>query len=120
MGRRHAARDGGRVDGLGRERAVGALGEPQDAVVTQVGGHLLRERERRLLARHDGERRLGPVRETRRDQERARGVGDAEGGVLPRVELAPERLEAAGALERERQRIDEHGGPFPSKTRKAA
>ena len=98
-----AARRLGRVARLAAPRVVGALGEAHDALVAQICRYLPRERDGRLLARHHDERRLRPVREPRRHEERPRRRGHAERAVEALVELAPERVEATRFLQGERQ-----------------
>ena len=98
-----AARRLGRVARLAAPRVVGALGEAHDALVAQICRYLPRERDGRLLARHHDERRLRPVREPRRHEERPRRRGHAERAVETLVELAPERVEATRFLQGERQ-----------------
>ena len=92
-----------RVAGLRHEGVVAALGKAHDALVAQVGRQAARERHGRVLARHHDERRLRLVREPRRHEERTRRRGHAQRAVLARVQLAPERVEAARFLQGERQ-----------------
>ena len=87
------------------------FGEAKNAFLAHVRRHVARERHGRVLARHHDERGLGPVRETGGHQERPRRRGHAQRRVLARVELAPERVQAARLLQRERKRIYEHVPP---------
>ena len=99
----HAPRCLGRIARLAAPRVVGALREAHDALVAQIRRHLARERDGCVLTRHHDERRLRPVCEPRRHEERARRRGHAQRTVLPRVQSTPERVEAARFLQGERQ-----------------
>ena len=111
MRRLEALGDDARRRKFGRVGEVGALREPEDALVAEVGRHIARKRDGCVLACHHHERRLRTMREPGGDEKRARRGCDAERSVLARVELPPERVEASRLLEREGERVNEHGKP---------
>ena len=80
----------------------------QHALVAQVCAHVAGERLGGVFPRNHDERRLGRMGEPRRHHEWPRRRGNAQRGVLPRIEFPPERLEGLGVLEDVCQRINEH------------
>ena len=104
----HSSGDGGKISRLLIEWQVGALGEAQHLVLSQIGGQAASERHRRILARHHRKRGLRLMRESRGDHERARAVRDAQRAIVAGIEIGPESIQAFRALKREAQRIDKH------------
>ena len=119
--RLHALGDDATVGRLRVEGVIRALREAQHALLPHIGGHVAGEGDGGVLAGHDDERGLGRMGEAGRHEEGPRRGGHAQGGVLAGIELSPERIQAAGLLQGEGERIDEHSGLFSARqTAKAA
>lgn len=104
-----------RSAGLRVEGVIVALREAQHALLPHIGGHVAGEGDGGVLAGHDDERGLGRMGEAGRHEEGPRRGGHTQGGVLAGIELSPERIQTAGFLQREGERIDEHSGLFSSR-----
>ena len=117
----HALGDDAAIGRLGVEGVIRALREAQHALLPHIGGHVAGEGDGGVLAGHDDERGLGRMGEAGRHEEGPRRGGHTQGGVLAGIELSPERVQAAGLLQGEGERIDEHSDLFSARqTAKAA
>ena len=111
----HALGDDAAIGRLRVEGVIRALREAQHALLPHIGGHVAGEGDGGVLAGHDDERGLGRMGEAGRHEEGPRRGGHAQGGILAGIELSPERVQAAGLLQGEGERIDEHSGLFSSR-----
>ena len=111
----HALGDDATIGRLRVEGVIHALREAQHALLPHIGGHVAGEGDGGVLAGHDDERGLGRMGEAGRHEKGPRRGGHTQGGVLAGIELSPERIQTAGFLQREGERIDEHSGLFSSR-----
>ena len=97
---------------LGRERIILTQWEARDRGIPDVRGKARGECGCAFFARHDDEHALRLHRIARGHDERTRGCSDAEGGVLPRIELCRDGGERVGVEEGFRKGMDQHTFAF--------